>query len=300
MHSPLHAADHPQGMADAVSAVHLPPVAVWRVTWTALQPQRLPALVTTALHGAFDDAVRALGDPQLHTTLCNPPPLPDGARGATTRGPGAVVFAPEHYDPDQPYLALREGEAVSVRVCLVGEAALARQAEMDAALRGVAARGLGIDPRRPDGPRPRLRYERPHRLVPPGVSAGEQVGMVMETPLHVVVGEKVQRRVEAEWVWRAMVRRVDLLARAYGGAAEGVVLPRDAPFAVTAAQTRRVWVDRWSSTQGKRMTWPGLLGSATLAGEGLLALGPLLGFIQQVGLGKHTGFGLGRVWFVTE
>ena len=282
------------------SALPLPPVAVWRVTWTALQPQRLPALVTTALHGAFDDAVRALGDPQLHTTLCNPPPLPDGARGATTRGPGAVVFAPEHYDPDQPYLALREGEAVSVRVSLVGEAALARQAEMDAALRGVAARGLGIDPRRPDGPRPRLRYERPHRLVPPGVAAVGRVGMVMETPLHVLVGDKVQRRVEAEWVWRAMVRRVDLLARAYGGAAEGVVLPRDAPFAVMAAQTRRLRVDRWSSTQEKRMTWPGLLGAATLAGEGLSALGPLFGFIQQVGLGKHTGFGLGRVRFVAE
>lgn len=284
-------------MTPAQPALTLPPVAAWRVTWTALRPQRLPSLVTTALHGAFDDAVRTLGDPALYATLCRPPPLPAGARGATTHAPSAVVFSPEHYDSTQRYIDLEEGDTVAVRVTLVGEAALAQQAAMDAAMRSVGLRGMGINPRHPDGPRPGLRYERPRRLVPPAVPTGETVRMVLETPTQLVARGKVLGGLETEGLWRAIARRADLLARAHAVPPEGLVLPRAAPFAATASSTRRVKLVRWSGSQETRMTWQGLTGSVTLAGESLASLGPLLGFIAQVGVGKHTSFGLGRVAF---
>jgi CRISPR/Cas system endoribonuclease Cas6 (RAMP superfamily) len=43
------------------------------------------------------------------------------------------------------------------------------------------------------------------------------------------------------------------------------------------------------------MTWPGLVGTLSLAGPGLATAWPLLQFAEAVGLGKATTFGFGQV-----
>lgn len=213
-----------------------PAVEVWQVRWTALAPQRLPGLVTTALHGALDDALYGLcdeaGDLGPYTALLHPPAGGDAGPGVTNQAPAPVVIAPLAYDPAAPWSALAEGAEVGVRVTLVGD------------------------------------------------YAASQKGLLLEA------------------LWRAMCRRAALLQRCHGtSSTTAAEYPQEAPFAVVTSDTRSVAVTRWSDRQGARMTWPGVVGALTLQGERLPEAVRLLGFVEAVQWGKHTGFGFGRVRF---
>lgn len=290
----------------------LPSVTRYRVELRAEQPQRLPPLWTTALHGALDDALYALGcrceaargsDPQTrvcrgdcpYAWLCEAPAREGDVRGVQDRAPAPLVVAPMGFDARAPYIELREGELITLRLALLGPVAKGHAALVQAALQRCARTGLGIDPRRPEGARPALALERVMLERLGADSTPGEVVLETVTPVRITQDGKVLGRLDATALWRAMRRRAEVLARRYGGGSLGEGGAPDAPFAMDVQTDRVVEVQRWSNRQKRRMTWPGVMGVARLHGDGLAAVWPLLAFIREAQVGKGTSFGFGRV-----
>lgn len=291
---------------------NLPSVTRYRVELRAERAQRLPPLWTTALHGALDDALYALGclcegprgsDPRMrvcrgdcpYAWLCEAPAQEGDVRGVQDRAPAPLVVAPMAFEPRARFVELREDDRISLRLTLLGPVAKGHVPLVHAALQRCARTGLGIDPQRPDGARPTLALERvvPERIcddAPPREAVLETV-----TPARITLDGKVLGRLDGTALWRAMRRRGELLARRYGGGSLGDGGGPEAPFAADVHADRVVQVERWSSRQRRRMMWPGVMGVARLHGEGVARVWPLLAFIRDAQVGKGTSFGFGRV-----
>jgi hypothetical protein len=94
----------------------------------------------------------------------------------------------------------------------------------------------------------------------------------------------------------ALCERIALLAGHYGGEARpewGRLKPHADDVRMEHHGLR--WQDwtRYSSRQDTLMEMGGLLGELRLAGSGLAAFWPVLGYGQWVHVGKGTSFGLG-------
>lgn len=298
--------------AGALAWSNLPSVTRYRVELRAERAQRLPPLWTTALHGALDDALYALGcrcerargsDPRVrvcrgdcpYAWLCESPAREGDGGGVQDRAPAPLVVAPMAYEPYARFVDLRENDRISLRLTLLGPVAEGHVSLVHAALQRCARTGLGIDPQRPDGARPTLALERvvPERIA--DVAPPREVVLETVTPARITLDGKVLGRLDGTALWRAMRRRGEHLARRYGGGSLGEGGGAEAPFATDVRADRVVEVQRWSNRQKRRMVWPGVMGVARLHGEGLARVWPLLAFIREAQVGKGTSFGFGRI-----
>jgi hypothetical protein len=302
-------------MADLVRTASVtapPPLALTlrRAWFVATEPQDLPPLFTTALHGAFGHALKALSCSERSRASCRECPRAaacaythlfeaqgDGRSvdGVTTDAPAALALAPERFEPGARQLRLRAGEPLALRLCLIGRRAAAHEPLVAAALSRAGDLGLGIRPPGRPG-RPRLDLERLEPLDLPADPAPPRALLEWRTPVRLVADGKVASRLDADSIWRTVVRRVRTLARLYGDPPHTDPVPADtpAPFSFDAAPHRVVRIDRYSARQGRRMTWPGLVGSGVLSGPGLPDAWPWLRRAEALQLGKATSFGFGR------
>jgi hypothetical protein len=283
---------------------------VLRATWRALGPQRLPPLPTTALHGALGHVFKRLSCIEPARTVCDgcpqattcayplhfEPAAQDGAGGVTNRAPSPWIISPELPLASSPSLELADGEALAVRLTLLGSAitqrALFQAAFVEAGREGLGIEGAGIEGK-PGGRRPELRLERFEVVAPPARPVPASVRLTFVTPVRLTSEGKVSRDIDADLLWSSLNRRATLLSRYWGTSTAAAPLT-SAPFEVKAVALRQVAVRRYSSRQQSHMTWPGLMGEVSLAGAGLGEAWPLLCWGEQVQVGKGVTFGFGR------
>jgi hypothetical protein len=292
---------------------HFPPLTELRATLVGREDQRLPALPTTALHGALARALYAdvciyperptcENCPRLldcpYPALFEPVAPTEAGEGVTDRAPPALVMAPERTGFPAPFLALRRGERLRFTLTLIGERARACRTLLVAALRGACREGLGVRAQPSQrGERPRLYLERVEtREVSPAAGGAPLARLVLRTPLRLKERGRISGHVTSALLWRSLLRRADILCRLYGSGPlaasdDGMPVPS---FKVTAERVEVVPVRRYSSRQGRSMVWPGLMGVLDVAGPGVVQAWPLLAFCERVHVGKATSFGFGR------
>jgi len=273
---------------------NLPAVRIYRATAIADQPQLLPPLAGTALHGALSDTLAERGSNLLTAPDRRLPGL-----GITGRPPAPLVLAPARFSPDGRPIELASGEPIAFRIATIGERAAGQGDELAQAVQAAFARGLGMHPgARSSRPRPSLRLARWDEVMVeaarPRELAPKSCRMTLLTPLRLQTEGRITSFPDGAALRDAVVRRADTLAQIYGGGA----LFRSPPAALPAleledALLRVTNVGRYSRRQGRRMRWPGLVGELILGGPGLTLLWPLLRFCEQVQLGKATAFGFG-------
>lgn len=296
---------------DELSAL-LPARLVLRTSFEAKEDQLLPALPTTALHGALLRAAMSLVCVQPRRRVCEGcparracsypalfEPAADTESGGGADLPPPVVLRPEAGIADGP-LRLARGERLHVRVGLLGQRAIAERVLVLASLGAAAHRGLGIreETTRTES-RPRLGFANAEDCEPARLAPAAAWRLTLSTPLRVKVDGHIRGSLDSDGLWAAMVRRVRALCALYGGGAP--TLPREAPFDLGEVRLQVREVTRYSSRQKTRMTWPGLLGTALVrahvGAEEFLA--PLFAFLSEAQLGKGTLFGFGSVSFET-
>jgi hypothetical protein len=260
-------------------------------SYRATCAQRLPPLVTTAMHGAFGAALRAIRLSTYEELFARGPVEP--RRGITTHAPAAVVLAPERWAPQGPHLGLEEGERLDVRVTLIGDHAIAQRPIVEDALADAGRRGLGIGIGIERRARPKL------HLQSITASRGDQplpwraAVVRLVTPARLVVQGHVSAEIGAELLWTSILRRSELLAAVYGGS---IAWDRaQLPIEVRRARTHVVRIRRHSARQRARMTWPGVVGEIEVVRRGPIDPGPLMAFAEQVQIGKATTFGFGKI-----
>ena len=274
----------------------------------AEEAQSLPPLPGTSVHGALLRAARGLVCTQP-TRLecpgcpvrasCRYPalfePVVGNASGGESEVPAPVVLHTDRGPAGGPQV-LEPGERLHVSTTLIGEAAIADRGLLVSGLHGVAMRGIGIDAEGEQFERrPRLRLvsvgETPAARLEPAAA----YRLELLSPLRLKSGGHIKSVLEARSLWAALVRRTRALCELYGG--ELPELPEEPPFTLEQVEARVVEVLRYSARQGRRMAWPGLVGSAVLraAVEGDGQLAGLLSFVGAVQLGKGTLFGFGSL-----
>jgi hypothetical protein len=291
---------------------NLPPVLVLRVTFRAEEPQDLPPLATSPLHGALGHALKemvctgSVDNPcqscrRLATcpypALLEPPAQTEQNLGVTNRAPAPVILAPEEFDPRARAYHLDEGQSFDVRVSLVGEKAISMRSVLEAALHKAAARGMGKPTARDAGEgsaRAELRVVSVETTPVKERTPMRHALLRFLTPVRIVSGGAVSSLLTTPVLWPALVRRTDLLARAYGGGPVWGKPVREPGFRVTGADMHRVKVWRVSSRQGRSMEWPGQMGEVWVDLNEPKTAWPMLEFGALVQVGKGTGFGLGR------
>ncbi len=292
------------------AATTLPPVVLLRVTFRVLTDGLLPALPTTALHGALARALwrevcvaparpTCRGCPVEHT--CAYPRLFDPAAlavggvrelGVTGEVPRALWIAPEPPlvpTGDRPF-PVEGAQEIAFRIGLA-EFALDTLPALRRALRRVARRGFGP---------PGRALQMDLLAVAPlnGAALGAplpEVCVEFFTPVRLKHAGKIEAEPDAELLVQSLVRRARLLAAA-GAAAWRP--PFDVATVANSLGLRRdlrvVDVSRYSARQHARLTWPGLIGTIHLDGPGLADLWPLLRWGEGAQIGKATTFGFGR------
>ncbi len=295
------------------------------VSASAPEAQRLPALATTALHGALGHALAEVGCQAV--SRCAPGACARAGEGCpvacvTLAPPGGfevagaqpLVAAPlpplvpiVHAHP----IVLDPGERVAFRLTLFGAAAVGARAFAARAVERALERGLGVVDAPPTRGRPRalLGAAEVHEVAAAVLSfpseAVDRGTLSLVTPLRLQVDGAVQRRFHALELRRALLRRARSLTIAYGEATEAereafvryvdAELRRDeSPWYIERADTRVVPIRRFSSRQEARMEWPGVVGELHLEGD----LGPdlpLFVLASEAHLGKNTSFGFGQL-----
>jgi hypothetical protein len=312
---------------------NLPSVSVLHATCTAREPQRLPALATTSLHGALS---RALHD--LAPELVKAPPGPNAGLGVTDRAPAPLVVAVEPTDIggfDKPFTELSEGETIRFRLVLLGRAAAQKKFLLAAALERAVSSGLGVWPnpesrgnKKRRKRRPRLELtdfsqakdtstsssestetDTPSECRPDSRQAelGTQLTLDFFTPVRLTHQGQIASKLDGRILWAALLRRADTLARAHGSgpvehAADDKVLPSlsddtiPVPLDIAAQDLQVVSVTRFSSRQRKKMRWPGLVGrvGVRICPDAQVRVWPLISFCERAQIGKATSFGFGR------
>lgn len=248
--------------------------------------------------------------------------------GVNDQAPRPMVLAPERgwLRPSGRPIVLRQGELFPFRLTLIGKA----QRELPAlalALNYLAARGIGralegppaapSRPRRPPlavariiaQPRGEPLYEdgrftvAPARdlawPIPPPEAHLREVTLDILTPMRLKRDGRILSRPSAQDFFSLLARRANLLAQldrpgAKLPADEHTVAASAATLQTLEAKTRLVCVRRFSATQGRNMTWPGIVGRLRWAGRALTPLWPLLAWGEQAQLGKATALGFGR------
>jgi hypothetical protein len=283
----------------APPAATFPVVRTLRVELRATVAQRLAPLMTASLHGAFGHALRASacqckrpphGPECLYAMLAEAAPGEDAPAGVTTRAPSPVLFAPEDTFTGNTIL-LAEGERLFLRVTLIGPA-LEHERLIIKTMEGAAARGLGVGEEAGRGLRPSLSLIDASMAPAPLHVPSRRVRVRFVSPARIVDEGKIHGTIDARRFLVGLHRRADLLTQLYG---TGRLPALDAPD-VTASEvdTTVFHVRRFSTRQGRRMVWPGMMGSFVLEGDSVPSLTRLLAFGSAVQVGKGTTFGFGR------
>ncbi len=278
---------------------NLPEVRTLRMELRATIAQRLPPLVTGALHGAFGHALRerACRCPALpHARSCLyaqlAEPIPDALAPAsvTTHAPSPVLFAPEDTYTGHT-VSLAEDERLSLRVTLIGPARQ-HEALVTRTLEDAAARGLGIRESQGRGIRPSLSLLGVSLAPAPLTLPARRLRVRFVSPARIVDEGKIHGAPDGRRFLVALHRRADMLSQLYG---RGSLPPLgDLDVVTSEVDTSVSHVRRYSTRQGRRMVWPGMTGSFVLEGECVRALSRLLAFGTAVQIGKGTTFGFGR------
>ena len=285
----------------------LPPITQLKTSLKATQTQHLAPLVTSSVHGALLRSLRGLVCDHGYARACGQcPDLADCAypwladakelalmlSGGQNR-PGALVLRPRHFDARARRIELQAGHSLAFDVVLIGARAISFRPLVEAALQGVATRGLS-QKRGPGQGRLDLLLDAITEIKPSALSVSDRYLVRLQTPLRVKSKGRIQSALGTETLWKAMVRRLRLLCAAYGEGAPD--LPFAAPFQLERGDTRVVQVRRHSARQGVGMSWPGIIGELELRVHSEHKLvAEMLGFLQQVQMGKGTSFGFGAI-----
>jgi hypothetical protein len=135
------------------------------------------------------------------------------------------------------------------------------------------------------------------------------------SPVRITHKKKITADLDAEIFWAALLRRLDTLSRIYGNGP--LLIPRKEskgaqnnktneafkgdksnkpPFRISDRQLTVKRINRYSSRQGRRMCWPGVVGEMMFkcdATQDQVAQ-KLLAYGELVQIGKGTSFGFGR------
>lgn len=269
----------------------LPAVRAVRCTLRARVPARLANLPTTALHGALEQALAQ--EPAvleaLHGSRAGEP-----VAGITDRPPSGLVLAPGC--PTSPRATLLDaGDTVAFTLSLIGPARRHEGAVVAAVYRAAEA---GLGPARSRATFDVTSVEARDVPLEPG-PAPAACEIAFESPLRIKDGGKITGEIDADALWRALVRRADLLARFHGGGPVLAGRAPAAPFSITSTALQKITVRRYSSRQQRFMAWPGLVGAARVeAGADAATFDVawrLLAFAEAVQLGKATSFGFGKI-----
>lgn len=283
----------------------LPPTRTRIATIRAERRTTLPALFTTAVHGALQrtlyenncgsknrDAVTGgRCDGECAYCALIRPAIEDSIAGLTNGSPGALALAPcDSITSSRPRDVLA-GRELSFRLTLIGERSFAHERALHVAL------SQAIDALAPLGEEAGRFRLRSLSLEPARtIRLGSSLALQLLTPARLKSDGKFAGRLSAGILWAAILRRADLAAQIYGGGSIfGDGMKPLAPFQIDHQEVRVLRIARYSSRQAARMTWPGLIGSVLLTGEGLATAAPLLAFIRAAQIGKATSFGFGRV-----
>jgi hypothetical protein len=298
---------------------NLPSVSVLHATCTAREPQRLPTLPTTSLHGALS---RSLHD--LAPELVKAPAGPNAGQGVTDRAPAPLVISVEPTDAGRfknRFMELTEGDTIGFRLVLLGRAAAQKKFLLAAALERAVSTGIGVTPdpenrsnKKRSKRRPRLELtdfseakESSTTSFKGGDSIAERSTLSFLTPVRLTHQGQIASKLDGRILWSALLRRADTLARAHGSGpleteTAGKTLPSlsddtiPIPLEITAQDLEVVSVTRFSSRQRKRMKWPGLVGRvcAQIHPDATDRVWPLIDFCEKAQIGKATSFGFGR------
>lgn len=119
------------------------------------------------------------------------------------------------------------------------------------------------------------------------------------SPLRLLKDRRQEKFLPFEVLMSAVFRRLTTLYTATTGTSVAMRidpwLDESRAVQLERSQTERREIWRWSSRQGRRHPLHGLTGSAEYAGESLGRFEPFLRIAEQVGIGKGTSFGLGRI-----
>ncbi|MEA3403420.1 MAG: CRISPR system precrRNA processing endoribonuclease RAMP protein Cas6 [Armatimonadota bacterium] len=132
--------------------------------------------------------------------------------------------------------------------------------------------------------------------------AGDALGMRFVTPLRIQHQGSIARNLDFGLLIRNLLRRISLLASAYGQPAEdydyGSAIERASRAEVTASDLRWVDLQRYSNRQGRRMDYGGLVGTM-IVDDHWREFAELLVLGEAVHVGKNTSFGLGQYQLLT-
>ena len=135
-------------------------------------------------------------------------------------------------------------------------------------------------------------------LAEAGEGIGEEATVAFLTPTRLTGEERLQDKPEFHLLYRAALRRVSSLMAFHCGATLDLDYRAEIEAAkgVRLAEDRTRWEEweRYSSRQGQRMKFGGIVGEARYAGD-LRRFGAMLRAVEVVHVGKNTTFGLGRV-----
>ncbi len=307
----------PGSDAEPLRGLRLPGLEVFVARCRASRPLRLWPLPTVSLHGALERALRrqvcvardrprCAGCPAFEdcpfAALMRPAPLERPRAG----GAGHSPPKPYAIAPDEGLLPTRAagwylpaGREVAFRLTLLAEAAAHREALLEAL--GHALELLGPRSSADGRWQPALRLvdiqtapQAEEVVAAPARPPGDAVELRFVTPFRIKAGGRLTGRLDAGTLLEALGRRAALLG------AEGLpATPEErarlaAGLQLERLESRLVQVRRYSSRQGRQMSWPGVVGRWRLRGEALQPLWPLLRFGAHAQVGKATSFGFGR------
>ncbi len=122
--------------------------------------------------------------------------------------------------------------------------------------------------------------------------------VILHSPLRLKFNNSFLRHIDFPHLVRAALRRVRILENCYGDPDISIDFQRlckDAEhIAVTIDNTHWQEYRRYSNRQKKSMLLGGVLGKLSFTGD-LAPYLPYFRYVEQVGLGKQTAFGLGRL-----
>lgn len=287
-----------------------PRLHVWHVRYKVVRGGTLPALPTTALHGALGRAVYDLvcvakarpscegcpAEPHCaYPTLFEPTPGAAGWRafGVTTEPPRPLALSPEKpFVPTREHpVAVKPGQTITFRLTALGKV-WKYWTTLRKALERTGRRGLG---ERESRARLELAEVVPAPVPSPPADTPGEVTLHFLTPLRLKHAGQIAAQVDASLLFEAIVRRAALLAHLDELSWEPPTnLERAVLQLQSVASLRVVRVGRFSSTQKRWMWWPGVVGTMRLRGASLPQVLPLLQFGAVAQVGKATTFGFGR------
>jgi hypothetical protein len=304
----------------------------YRVVFVARAPVDLPSYLGSTLRGAFGHAFRAVACPAApgfdcpapagcpyHLIFETSPPPGSGALRTHEEIPRPFVIAPADVLGDaaeaQARRLLAAGDELAFELVLIGRAQeffpyfVVALREVDRIGRGRQAVELRrIDALGAGSAAPRPVYDASDNLVRAAaqpVSLGECAGEPPGGRLAIEFLTQTRLKHEGRFVsrpefqifFRRLLGRLSSLSRFHCGAPLEVdfrgLIDQAASVRLVRDDTRWTSWQRYSSRQGRRMEWEGMVGRALYAGD-FAPFWSFLCFGQLVHVGHGATFGLGR------